>query len=149
MNIFERDAEDKNGQTRANGMISTWVCFVKAAETLLDDYNHKHPKGNRYPAEIKQKTENSLVVECALGQSEKDPFSRTMVTATARMEQPKLTINCSIQRWRRGLPQTPPSMESTKNMQFVLDEDNVSLDIDGEKIAPFTAAEKLLAAALL
>jgi hypothetical protein len=151
MNVFERAAHET--AVKAHGIVTTWACFVAAVDELIDSYN-RIPKGIRHPAQIKQRSDATIVVECAPGQAPNDPFSGLILTIRAKMVRERASIDACIAKWEYPpVPGVLPTNKSRQSFNFQLEVDSESdqtwLNCNSQKYDAFSAAEMLLKEALL
>jgi hypothetical protein len=146
MDMFEREATERDESLQLLGILSAWGAFKAVVLQLIGSYRNVSTEGQRYGAEIEEPTDQSIVIVCPRGPSPKEPLSSLMITIRAEIvRQGKFAIDCKIEQWRktRG-PAVLPHTEWKKSMVFVLDGDHASLTFAKETLTPAKAAEKLL-----
>jgi hypothetical protein len=151
MNIFEREAEERDDSLQWKGILSAWGSFKTVVFQLIDSYKTLIPEGQLYGAEIEEPDERSIVIVCPRGASPHGNFSSLVITIRAKMAtQEKFAISCHIEQWRKArVASASAYTEWEKPMTFVLDGDHTSLIFANEKFTPTQAANKLLETSLI
>jgi hypothetical protein len=151
MNIFEKDAVERDESRQMQGILLAWGSFRQTVLQLIESYRQVSPEGRLYGADIEEPSERSIVIVCPRGGHPKEEFSALMITIRAEMvRRDKFAIECKIEQWRkRSAPGAPPHTDRTKSMNFVLGTDHASLVFSGEEFTPSEAANKLLETALI
>ncbi|MGH9598387.1 MAG: hypothetical protein ACRD27_00875, partial [Terracidiphilus sp.] len=112
MNIFERDALEKDEQRRTQGILAVWGSFEGSMLELLDSYNNAHPDAQRYgPGEVAKKTSTALLIVCPRGSHPKENSSSLMITVRAQLLQRRFRIECKIERWTKRMQNLPPQTD--------------------------------------
>ena len=62
MNIFEREAEERDESLQWQGILSAWGSFKTVVRQLIDSYKTLTLEGQRYGAEIEEPNETSIVI---------------------------------------------------------------------------------------
>jgi hypothetical protein len=151
MNIFEREAMERDESLQLQGILSAWGSFKTAVLQLIDSYKTLIPEGQHYGAAVEEPDERSIVIICPRGPSPKARLSSLAITIRAGMvSQDRFAIDCRIEQWRKALvASAAPCTEWKKSMIFVLDGDHTSLMFANEKFTPAQAANKLLETLLI
>ena len=146
MNIFEREAMERDEFLQLQGVLSAWGSFKTVVLQLIESYRACTLDGQRYGAAIDEPNERCIVITCPRGASPKAPLNSLFIGIRAEMvSQDKFAIDGQIEQWHKApVAGTAPHAEGKKRMIFLLDGDHTSLIYANEKFTPAQAAEKLL-----
>lgn len=145
MNVYDRDAAERDRNRKAAAILSVWFHFRAAVTKLTSSYNC-HPVGKEEPAVLTEDDDTLLTIECQRGTAP-DGLSVMMVTITAAVDKGEFVIKGAVERWTLHLPGIPRKTESLKVLTFRLHSEERALCLGEETLTPFDAAERLMTSA--